>query len=759
MSDGGLGNRNETTTRVGQFTPPKPNELARHFPQLEILDLIGQGGMGAVYKARQRGLDRIVALKILSPAASREPAFAERFHREARALGRLNHPNVVAIYDSGTADDLYYLLMEYVDGISLREAIRTGELSSAEALAIVPQICDALQYAHNAGIVHRDIKPENILLNKQGQVKIADFGLARLLGKTAEDFTLTATHQVMGTPRYMAPEQLEGSRGVDHRADIYSLGVVFYEMLTGELPLGHFEPPSKKVHVDIRLDEVVLRTLAKEPELRYQHASEIKTDVQSIGDSQILSRKSRSPGKYQDGAQRLHPGSPLAHMATGLDPPGFYEYRSPRQFLGWPLVHIARGIDPQTGRKRVARGIIAIGDIAVGGLFAMGGCAVGPIALGGLACGLYTLGGVSLGLLLALGGCALGIGVSVGGLALGTLAFGGAAVGYYAFGGGALGVHAWGGNARDPAAVELWHDFPPDGAYLGGAFLIPLGMILFGLLVALLFAGPPKEDLGHQNFPKKPHSATPHGTSFGWGCLLSVLLLIPLFFLCICGALVLWMAHPVAFESRPRERPLLFKEVADDSSGNNPMPSISPTFARQLGLDSEQHKNVNAILRATHRKYLELEATRLTREGDTQEAITDVTTIIEPFPEDLVAVEDAMWTQLDDLLNRTQEGIMRDNLPMRSQFVTDMSDFSGPETATPEMIQPGILGWGLDGCRISIRRRGVWYEWTISIPGAPVGVLSGRGPKLPQAISRFWPEQKTTPYLLPPQAKRSGGRR
>ncbi len=146
----------------------------------------------------------------------------------------------------------------------------------------MPQICDALQYAHDKGVVHRDIKPENVLMSKEGQVKIADFGLAKLMGREAKDFTLTGAGQVMGTPNYMAPEQIEHPQDVDHRADIYSLGVVFYQMLTGELPLGRFAPPSRKVQIDVRLDEVVLRALEKEPEQRYQQASELKTQVESV---------------------------------------------------------------------------------------------------------------------------------------------------------------------------------------------------------------------------------------------------------------------------------------------------------------------------------------------------------------------------------------------------------------------------------------------------------------------------------------------
>jgi len=275
----------------GGFVPPEPAQLAEKFPQLEILELLGQGGMGAVYKARQKQLDRLVALKILPPEAGRDPAFAERFAREARSLAKLNHPGIVSVFDFGhTEDGVYYFIMEFVDGTDLRRVIEGGQLDPGEALAVVPQICEALQYAHEEGIVHRDIKPENILLDKKGRVKIADFGLAKLLDRPQSANTLTQAGQRMGTPHYMAPEQIEGAHKVDHRADIYSLGVVFYEMLTGELPIGRFAPPSQKVQVDVRLDEIVLHTLEKEPERRYQHASEVKTDVEQI------SSTSRPPG-------------------------------------------------------------------------------------------------------------------------------------------------------------------------------------------------------------------------------------------------------------------------------------------------------------------------------------------------------------------------------------------------------------------------------------------------------------------------------
>jgi len=285
-SEGQEGPRPERTApspASSEFEPPSVEELAERFPQLELLELLGQGGMGAVYKARQKELDRLVAVKILPSEISRDPAFAERFAREARSLARLGHANIVAVHDFGrTGDGLFYFVMEHMDGVNLRQAIQSGGMSPKEALAIVPQICDALQFAHDEGIVHRDIKPENILVDKRGRVKIADFGLAKLLGHAPDDVSLTGTQQVMGTLRYMAPEQMEGTKAVDHRADIYSLGVVFYELLTGELPIGRFAPPSNKVEIDVRLDEVVLRALEKEPEQRYQHASEVKTAIERM---------------------------------------------------------------------------------------------------------------------------------------------------------------------------------------------------------------------------------------------------------------------------------------------------------------------------------------------------------------------------------------------------------------------------------------------------------------------------------------------
>lgn len=259
--------------KPGAVPPPTPEEIADRFPQFEILECLGRGGMGVVYKARQKSLKRLVAIKILAPERANETRFADRFAREAELLAQLNHPHIVTIHDFGETGGLFYLVMEFVDGVNLRDLLRDGNLEAKQALAVVPPICDALQCAHDKGIVHRDIKPENLLLDREGRIKIADFGVAALMG---------AGGDVAGTPPYMAPEQNRASGAIDHRADIYALGAVLYEMLTGERTAKEAIAPSKKVEVDVRLDEIVLRTLENKPELRFQQVSEVKTLVETI---------------------------------------------------------------------------------------------------------------------------------------------------------------------------------------------------------------------------------------------------------------------------------------------------------------------------------------------------------------------------------------------------------------------------------------------------------------------------------------------
>ncbi len=261
--------------------PPTSQELAPHFPQLEILECLGRGGMGVVYKAWQKSLNRPVALKLLAPERAGDPQFTSRFEKEAQALAALNHPHIVAVHDFGKEGGFHYLIMEFVDGMNLRQLLQTKRLTPREALSIVPPVCDALQCAHDRGIVHRDIKPENLLIDKSGTVKIADFGIAKILGDAngAPCAETAAATTAIGTPDYAAPEQANGE--ADHRADIYSLGVVLYEMLTGERPQSKgLVPPSKRVQVDIRIDEIVLRALEQESELRFATAAEFRTEVE-----------------------------------------------------------------------------------------------------------------------------------------------------------------------------------------------------------------------------------------------------------------------------------------------------------------------------------------------------------------------------------------------------------------------------------------------------------------------------------------------
>jgi predicted Ser/Thr protein kinase len=405
---------------------PSLEEIATAFPDLEILDLIGHGGMSAVFRAKQPKLDRVIALKVLPKSLAATPGFAERFTREGRVLARLSHPNIVAVHDFGESGGFCYLIMEYVDGVNLRQAMRAGRFTPEQALNIIPAICDALQFAHTQGVLHRDIKPENILLDSKGKVKIADFGIAKIISEDAGDATLlTQSGAKLGTAPYMAPEQIEKPSSVDHRADIYSLGVVFYEMLTGELPLGRFAAPSEFAAVGGNIDEIVFRALEKERGRRQQSAGEFKTQIECLGTGQRPPQASKRPQNI--------------------------EYKSKRTLCGMPLLHVALGRDPATGKRRHARGFFAFGDLATG-VFAFGGIARGLFACGGIAVGGIAFGGMGLGLI-SFGGLAIALLLGIGGVAVGPLAMGGVALGWYSVGGVAVGMSAYGGVASGPQAM------------------------------------------------------------------------------------------------------------------------------------------------------------------------------------------------------------------------------------------------------------------------------------------------------------------
>ncbi len=266
-------------------SPARPVAGPPHIQGYRLEKLVGKGGMGEVHRAVQLSLGRVVAVKILSGELAADPTFVARFDKEAAALATLSHPNVVSIVDKGKAENTYYLVMEYVDGPSLREVMRSPLLDIPGALRIIMEIARAIDYAHSRGVVHRDLKPENILFDEQagGIAKVTDFGLATFFddSKLTSRFNVTETHVSMGTLSYMAPEQRVDAKNADHRADIYSLGVMLYELLVGEVPIGTFDPPSqRRPGTDKRLDGIVLRCLKPSPADRYQRVADLMLDLE-----------------------------------------------------------------------------------------------------------------------------------------------------------------------------------------------------------------------------------------------------------------------------------------------------------------------------------------------------------------------------------------------------------------------------------------------------------------------------------------------
>lgn len=293
-SESGPAKSGSGSGRKGGFIPPSPSDLDSILDQYEFIEMLGRGGMGAVYKARQKSLDRLVAIKILPPNLIEDEEeegfrFGERFQREARAMAKLSHPNIISVYDFGQASDgQFYFVMEYVEGSDLHGLIRTGELTTVHVSAWMAQICDALQYAHSKGIVHRDIKPANIMITHEGQVKVADFGLAKITGADTVETKLTMTNMAMGTPDYVAPEALEADMEVDHRADLYAVGVMLYEMLTGKVPRGAWKLPSTQIPgLDPRFDGLIERAMDADREGRFQHASEISATLYEIATTSV----------------------------------------------------------------------------------------------------------------------------------------------------------------------------------------------------------------------------------------------------------------------------------------------------------------------------------------------------------------------------------------------------------------------------------------------------------------------------------------
>jgi len=261
-------------------------------PQYEIIGFLGRGGMGAVYRGRQVRLDRDVAIKVLpetlTHADNDELKFAERFELEAQAMAKFNHPSIVSVFDFGeTSEGQLYFVMEFVEGMDIHRYLREngGSISQEYALSITAHVLDALEYAHSRGIVHRDIKPANVLLNTEGQVKIADFGLAKILNEGDEHDApaLTMSNVALGTPDFVAPEALEGDSRPDHRADLYAVGVMLYQMLTGRMPRGQFPMPSTLLaELDPRIDEIVQQALQYHPDDRFPSASSMRVALDPV---------------------------------------------------------------------------------------------------------------------------------------------------------------------------------------------------------------------------------------------------------------------------------------------------------------------------------------------------------------------------------------------------------------------------------------------------------------------------------------------
>ncbi len=261
-----------------------------------ILKKLGQGGMGAVYLAHQESLDRQVALKVMAPAVAARPNFVERFYREARSMAKLDHPNIVRGFAVGEANGQHYVAMELIDGKSMQDWLdKQGKLSVGDALHVAIKACDALQHAHDLGLIHRDIKPDNMLVTSKGVVKISDMGLAK---QVDEDNSMTQSGTGLGTPFYMPPEQARNAKHVDARSDVYALGSTLYHFLTGTYPFkgestlelilskekGQF-PTARRLNQEVpeRLSLMIDKSLQKDPKHRYQSCADMLRDLESLG--------------------------------------------------------------------------------------------------------------------------------------------------------------------------------------------------------------------------------------------------------------------------------------------------------------------------------------------------------------------------------------------------------------------------------------------------------------------------------------------
>lgn len=294
-------------------------EVSRLFPTYSIHTLIACGGMGAVYQATQRSLDRTVAIKILPREFSTDAAFREGFESEAKAMAKLNHPNLISVYDFGEADGMLFIIMEYVSGKSLFHSAHGLAVDQAEAVSIVIGVCHGLAHAHENGILHRDIKPSNILLDASASPKIGDFGLARALEREIKE-----GEQIFGTPGYTAPEVLTPPFTFDHRADIFSVGVMLHELLTGQLPGEGSASASQTSGCTRLLDAVIFRATHPDPNYRFRSAEEMATELTKISGTPsrtlLTNTKTRSAPSLTSRALGA-PGRPSALRPTASTAP------------------------------------------------------------------------------------------------------------------------------------------------------------------------------------------------------------------------------------------------------------------------------------------------------------------------------------------------------------------------------------------------------------------------------------------------------
>lgn len=333
---------NRSGMRTHSSAPSSTDELNELVPGYHFVEHLESGGMGAVYKAVQKSLNRTVAVKVLAKSLSDREGFKERFKREAQALAQLNHPHIVAVYDFGeTRDGQLYYIMEFVAGTDLFRLAREAPPSPRRLLQIFLQVCDALQYAHEHGVVHRDIKPANILLDERGNAKVADFGLAKILEPNAPDFTATGT--TIGTPDYIAPEAMEPGVKTNHRVDIYALGVTLYEMITGHPPRGRWEAPSTCCGADRRLDGIVGRALHRDPARRYQQVADMAQALEGLLKSSGDWKSYRRPALRADVSRSTARAAPVDSKVATQE-----------------VVVPAAGSEAQVRWRRVAWGLAAV---------------------------------------------------------------------------------------------------------------------------------------------------------------------------------------------------------------------------------------------------------------------------------------------------------------------------------------------------------------------------------------------------------------